>query len=409
MKILYIIHQFYPEFQTGTEKFIFNIASMAQKFGNKVKVITYSFIDDTKFDHTDGDILYRDYFYHGIPVIAFKHKKQPDDIHIALENKSLKRFANKLLKQEKPDVIHVGHPMRVHEFIWEAINLGIPYIITLTDFFMICPKYLLAPNDHSLCSGPQGGQACQLLCKEFSYQFITKRLALSEELLHNSKMVISPSLFLSTIINCEFNKLKIQIIHHGIDQRYIDQNSRTYSKNSLITFGYAGTLIHHKGAHVLLKAFDQIKYQNVYLEIYGAGIKAHEELIKRIVTSNKHVNFHGKYSNEELGDIMESIDVMVVPSIWYENYPLVLHEALASCVPVIATNLGGMAEKIIDGINGYTFSPGDTADLRKKMEIIIRNPTVLNGMKLNIKHNMVIPKVEQEAYEYNRIYQSIII
>ena len=160
MKILYIIHQFYPEYHTGTEKFVLNLASMTQKTGNKVKVITYSFMDDSAFDKTDSNILYRNYSFQGIPVLAFKYKKQPDDIHFALENNSLREFASKILVKESPDLVHVGHPMRVHEFIWEAQNIGIPYLMTLTDFFMICPKYILAPDDHSLCSGPQGGKAC---------------------------------------------------------------------------------------------------------------------------------------------------------------------------------------------------------------------------------------------------------
>lgn len=406
MKILYIIHQFYPEYHTGTEKFVLNLASMSQKAGNKVKVITYSFLDDSNFDKDDGNVLYRNYSYQGIPVLAFKLKKQPDDIHITLENKYSREFASKILIEESPDLVHVGHPMRVHEFIWEALNIGIPYVITLTDFFMICPKYILAPDGHSLCSGPQGGNACKLLCKEFSGSFIKKRLAQSEKLLTNAKAVISPSKFLARMINNEFENLGIKIINHGIDQNHIKQNQKIYDGNSSIVFGYAGSLIHHKGVYILLKAFNQICSENVKLEIYGSGLKIYEDNLKKSISNNNKVTFHGKYAKEQLGEIMENIDVLITPSIWYENYPLVLHEALASGVPVIATNLGGMAEKIKYGKNGLTFNFGDSEDLQKKIQILIDNPLIINQMKEFIQNKMIIPKVEQEAYKYNLIYKN---
>jgi glycosyltransferase involved in cell wall biosynthesis len=407
MKIIYLVHQFYPEYQTGTEKFVLNNALMSQKAGHKVKVITYSFLEDSNFDHDNREILFRTYLYRGIPVIAYKYKLQPDDIHNALENQSLKDFAITLLQKETPDIIHVGHPMRVHEFIWRAIDLDIPYIITLTDFYLLCPKVFLTPNNHSLCSGPQGGKACGVLCKEFSNAYIKRRLSQSEKILSQAKAIISPSEFLKGIFKNEFEKIEIQTIPHGIDQKYIRQTDKVYQHNQPITFGFAGSLIQHKGVDVLLKAFHQIQSDTTKLEIYGTGLDFYVDYLNNFALDDPRVDFKGKYSTEQLGEVMENIDVLVTPSLSYENYPLVLHEALASNVPVIAADLGGMAEKIIDGINGYVFKPGDAADLRKKMEIIISNPSVLNDMKSFIKHNMVIPKVEQEAYEYNRIYQSM--
>jgi glycosyltransferase involved in cell wall biosynthesis len=408
MKIIYLVHQFFPEFQTGTEKFVLNNALMSQKSGNKVKIITYSFLDDDNFDHDNGEILFRTYLYHGIPVIAYKYKLQPDDIHSALENQILKNFAITILQKETPDIIHVGHAMRVHEFIWSAMKLNIPYIITLTDFFLLCPKVFLTPNNHSLCSGPQNGKACEILCKEFSKTYIKQRLSKSEEILNHSKKIISPSKFLKTIFNNEYKKINIQIIPHGIDQKFIKQNEKVYSQNHPITFGFAGSLIQHKGVDVLLRAFHQIQNVEAKLEIYGSGMDFYVDYLKKFSINDQRITFHGKYESEQLAEVMENIDVLVAPSLSYENYPLVLHEALASHVPVIATDLGGMAEKITDEINGYTFKPGDPADLRKKMDVIIRNPNVLNPMKTNIKENMVIPKVEQEAYEYLEIYRNVI-
>lgn len=409
MKIIYLVHQFFPEFQTGTEKFVLNNALMSQKAGNKVKIITYSFLEDSEFDYDNGKILFRKYIYHGIPVIAYKYKLQPDDIHNALENHNLRDFAISILQKETPDIIHVGHAMRVHEFIWSAKELSIPYIITLTDFFLLCPKVFLTPNNHSLCSGPQSGKACEILCNEYSRTYIKQRLLKSEEILIHSKKIISPSKFLRTIFKSEIKNIEIQTIPHGIDQKFIRQNKKFYSENQPITFGFAGSLIQHKGVDVLLRAFHQIQDDEAKLEIYGSGMDFYVNYLKEISLNDDRITFHGKYEAEQLAEVMEKIDVLVTPSLSYENYPLVLHEALASNVPVIAADLGGMAEKITDEINGYTFIPGDPADLRKKMDNIIRNPNVLNNMKSYIKENMVIPKIEQEAYEYLEVYRNAII
>ena len=107
--------------------------------------------------------------------------------------------------------------------------------------------------------------------------------------------------------------------------------------------------------------------------------------------------------------MLNGLDVLVIPSVCYESYSLILHEALASNVPTIVSALGGMLEKINDGINGFTFEPGSSADLFKKIKLILANPQILNELKQNITKMMVVPTVEQEAYKYNAIYSRNVV
>jgi len=407
MKIIYLIHQFFPEFQTGTERFALNNALMAQKFGNKVKVITYSFYENSFYEYETHGILYKEFFFRGIPVIAFKYRKNPPNINLVLHNNLLYGFAQTVMKIESPDLIHVGHSMRVHEFVWVAKEMGIPYAITLTDYFLLCPKVNLTPDKFSLCSGPKHGEACANLCKEFFHPYIVNRLSEAEDLLANASKIISPSRFLANIFKQEFNQLNLDIIHHGIQYKYIKQNDRLYCRDDQLIFGYAGSLIYHKGVQILLRAFIKIKDKNVKLRIYGYGKADFVKNIEKIVENDTRVTFYGKYSAEQLGDIFESIDVLVIPSICYENYPMVLHEALVSNIPVIGTRLGVFVKKIKDGFNGFTFLPGNSDDLQKKMEQIINAPSLLNKMKENIKTKIIVPTIEQEAYEYFEIYNKM--
>jgi len=408
MKILFLVHEFYPEFHGGTEKIIFNNALMAQKNGFKVKVITYSFYNDSFYDHENMGIFSKEFTYQGIPVFAYKYKNQPDDINIGLGNQILYEFAQTIIDAEAPDIIHVGHPMRVHEFVRAAKDKNIPYIITLTDFFLLCPKVILAPDNNSLCSGPKNGTACKVLCKEFDEVFIQKRLHESHRILSNSKFIISPSNFVALKFKQEFDNVDVRIINHGIRFKNIQQNNNVYAKGNKLTFGYAGNLAYHKGVHILLKAFGEIDNENLKLAIYGSGPEDYVNKLKEISINDNRITFFGAYSTEQLKDIFNNIDVLITPSVCYENYPLVLHEALASGVPVIASNLGGMAEKITDGFNGFTFKPADSEDLNKYMRKIIDNIELLNDLKKNIKTNMIIPTIEQEAYQYFKIYNSIL-
>jgi len=409
MKIMFLVHQFYPEFQSGTEKFVFNNALMAQTSGHKVKVVTYSFYDDSFYDHYDDGIFSKEFFYQGIPVLAFKYKDPQFDLHLALENNILSNFAKKIYQIETPDIIHAGHSMRVHEFIRVAIREKIPYVLTLTDFFLICPKVILAPKNNSLCSGPQKGAACHVLCGEFSDGFIGKRLNIARDILLNAKQIVSPSKFVARIFTQEINELDIKIIGHGIRYNHIKENKRIYQGGEKLIFGYAGTIAYHKGVHVLVEAFNGIDNENAELKIFGSGEERYIKSLKEIAGKSKKVSFCGTFSSEQVGEVLNGLDVLVIPSVCYESYSLILHEALASNVPTIVSALGGMLEKINDGINGFTFEPGSSADLFKKIKLILANPQILNELKQNITKMMVVPTVEQEAYKYNAIYSRNVV
>jgi len=154
MKIVYLVHQFYPECYTGTEKFVLNLSSMMQKAGNRVKVIPYSFYQDAFYDQRRGKILCKEFLYKGIPVLAIKHKQLPDDLHHAIGNTALAEIADDLINREQPDIVHIAHTMRVGALAQALKPLGIPYILTLTDFFLSCPKVNLVPSRQPLCSAP---------------------------------------------------------------------------------------------------------------------------------------------------------------------------------------------------------------------------------------------------------------
>jgi len=402
MKIIYIVHQFYPMHYTGTEKVILNMSMMMQKLGNQVKVITYSFYDDSFYDKSIGNILLKEFSYKGIPILALKHKKIPDDINVNLENDQLSIIAEEIIRQENPDIIHVGHLMRTYELIRAAKMLKIPYIITLTDFWLICPKIILVNSIGNLCGGPEGGNVCENDCSELGKKFNMHRLKIAEEILINSKAVIAPSKFLASIFMDEFLNMDIKVINHGLKHNKLNKNNKVYKKEDKIIFCYAGSLNYHKGVHIVIEAFKKIKGNNAALKIYGSGDSEYTDKLKNAACDNR-IEFCGVYSEDQVAEIFSNTDVIVVSSLWYETYSLILHEALASNIPVIASNVGVMKEKIVDNFNGLTFRIGDAEHLEELFQNLVCNPEIINSWKDNIK-NIYIPSIEQEAYEYKKLY-----
>lgn len=404
MKILYLIHAFYPESYSGTEKFIFNISKRIQNSGHEVKIITFSFYDDSFYDEEYENILMREFKYEGLPVLAFKFKNSDKTIDYDLDGHLLRKFSEKVLIKEGPDIIHVGHSMRVAAFIRAARVLNIPYILTLTDFYLICPKIILL-NNQGLCSGPNNGIKCEEECLDIHFSVID-RLRLAREIFTEAKGVFVPSEFIKEIFQREFKKNDIKVINHGIDISKIKKNNRIYKKGDKLTLGYAGALTYHKGVHLIIRALSKVNSSNCDTKIYGSG---ENELFNLLIKKNRlnNIELCGVFTEDMVGDIFSKLDVVIVPSIWNETYCFVAHEALSCNVPVIASNLGALPEKVKNGVNGFAFDSGNYNQLAKIIKLIIENPEVLNSLKENIK-NSQIKSLEDEALQYEKEYLKII-
>ncbi len=101
---------------------------------------------------------------------------------------------------------------------------------------------------------------------------------------------------------------------------------------------------------------------------------------------------------------MPEVDVLVVPSMWYENMPLVINEAFLSKTPVIASDIGGIPELIRDGVDSILFKAGDIEDLRKKIEYVINNPDIIEKFKKNMPR---VKSIEDNARETEKLYNKL--
>jgi len=406
MRILYIVHQFFPKWYTGTERFVLNLAKQMQKMGHKVEILTYGINDDVNYSIKNG-IMCKRYRFQGIDVISVRHIKVPKDIHFYIFDKSIGTILKKIITKEKFDIVHIAHPMRLGVSIKYANSATIPVVLTLTDFWLMCPKIIAVTTKNELCISPEKGAKCFAECYGFMQKNkILQRFEDAYNFIKNVDTVIAPTYFVSGIFNNIFNK-KIYVIKHGIDYSSVMHTDRPKYKKDYVVFGFIGTILPHKGVHIILEALKLIKNKKIKLEIYGNYYHDTDyyNYLKNIVNEDNRIEFMGEYKDEEMPSIMEKVDCIIVPSTWWENSPLTILTSLAFRIPVITTNVGGASELVKDGINGFNFEIGNPKSLANVMKKIAENPDILNTIKNKI---IMPPRIEEEAFRYEMIYSSLI-
>ncbi len=185
---------------------------------------------------------------------------------------------------------------------------------------------------------------------------------------------ISPSQYLARNYHLAgIPEEKIHVIWNGIDVQKFS-NFLKVPDDKRIRFTYIGYFGKHKGIDVLLDALSYLTNPNCFsVNLVGKG-----ELIENLKNKVKEmelediVSFWGRI--DDIGDAYRKTDVLILPSIWPENQPVTITEAMAARLPVISSNLGGVPELIEDGETGYLFEPGNPKDLAQKMSEFLLHP-----------------------------------
>jgi glycosyltransferase involved in cell wall biosynthesis len=176
--------------------------------------------------------------------------------------------------------------------------------------------------------------------------------------------------------------------------------------------GFFGQLTPFKGLHVLLEAMKILSEEehDAQLWLHGANLDLqpipYQNKIKEMLeATEQNVTLVGRYDHDELPTLMASIDWVVMPSIWWENSPLVIQEAFFHGRPVICSDIGGMAEKVADGVNGLHFRVGDPRSLARTIRRATSSPTLWEALQRGIPE---IYKIEKSATKLSEIYRTLL-
>lgn len=433
MKVLQVVHGFPPKQRAGTEIYTYYLSKELAK-NHDVHVI-YPEWEDVK-EPTLVSFNQEDLILHELKLPA-NSKLQRFWSMLFFENtyinKEIESLFESLVIDINPDIIHFEHLINLSTtFIEIAKKLSIPTVLTLHDYWFMCPNIQLLRHDYTICEGPEPTKCrdCWIkkqsenLSEALAQYHIPKTLAKlpselflrtlnkpedfarREEYLRNllAKVdkIIAPSRFLREIfVKYGVPKNKIIYSENGYSLNVFKGFKKKKRSNKII-FGFAGGIARHKGVHILVDAFLNVPDDRAELRIYGSysqKSKYVKELLEK-TRNRKNIKFMGRY--EDVKDPFSEIDVLIVPSICYETGgPLVVREALATKTPIIASRIGSIPELIIDGINGILFEPKNPRDLYGKIMKIIKNPELIEKFKANIEP----PKsIDEQAKEIERIY-----
>jgi glycosyltransferase involved in cell wall biosynthesis len=173
-----------------------------------------------------------------------------------------------------------------------------------------------------------------------------------------------------------------------------------------VRIGFVGTLVWHKGLHVLLEAVRQLPAGAFELEVWGA-LDTFPEYTATLQSMARSlpVRFCGAFHNGHGADIYSRFDLLVVPSLWPENSPLVIHEAFMAGVPVVGARIGGIPELVTDGVDGVLYDAPSPEALAEALRGLILRPDRLAQMAGTLPR---VKSIEEDARDWERRYESLV-
>jgi glycosyltransferase involved in cell wall biosynthesis len=168
--------------------------------------------------------------------------------------------------------------------------------------------------------------------------------------------------------------------------------------------GFLGTLLEHKGARVAVDAVRSRPDLDVELRLYGGSFEQHEyeRELREAAGGDSRILFAGSYEHDDLPGILAELDAVVIPSLWHENLPIAGLNAIASGVPLLVSDVGGLTELVDDYACGIAFRRSDAEDLGALLERLGREPGVLPGIRDRMASP---PSVEEEAARVEALYE----
>lgn len=396
MKICFISNLYPPNVLGGAEIIVEKMALSMQDYGHKSIIITTSPDENRHTIQRDNTTIYQlntTKVYPTYKQTEAQGIKKPLWHVLDLWNSSTLNAIKEILIDEKVDIIHINNYKGLSLSCFKAgKDLNIPVIYESHDFSLICPRANLINGKNTLC------ESRNFVCNEYVKQ---QRRLLND----NVDVLISPSQFMIDKFheNDFFNHTYCVKIPLGVEY----ESRKTIKTYDSFDITYIGSLGKHKGVDTLIKAFKEIEGDNLKLHIIGKGYD--EEEFKGLSEDDERIVFHGFVDNRDIMDYYQMTNVLVIPSICYDNSPLVIYESFSTGTPVIGSAIGGIPELVKDGYNGLLFEAGNTESLKEKLVKVINDKELLKTFEENsyesLPKNSMDEMVNKIIEEYNRVLE----
>ncbi|MFH2000612.1 MAG: glycosyltransferase family 4 protein [Planctomycetota bacterium] len=454
MRILFVSHYFPPAQTAGTETYAFNVA---QRLKYRHKLLVF---------HTEKRVVLPQYEvleeeFDGIEKRVMINNRCYHNFGETYSNTWAEDAFRKVLDDFKPDIVHVHHLMYISLNLPAMIaERGIPVVMTLHDFFLACPRggQFMLP-DKSICPGPEH-ERCLNCLSTFKYRqkawenkmitavaglrkrtgidltkllyftrdkvvrrdstagivtpvrgddthmlepYIEERKKCVQGVYDNVTLFMTPSITVGEGLKANgLPREKLRLWKYGIDVKPFKNFKRP--ERLVPVVAYLGTLMPHKGVHLLVEAASSLPRGLVKTLIRGPGAKDPGYAQTLRDQAGPDILFEPGFNRSEVRHAFSEIDVLVLPSLWLENSPVVIQEAFACGCPVITSDLGGMKELVHDRENGRLFPAGDAKALAAILEEVGNHPDVIESWRKGIR----MPRtIEDDVESLETLYEQL--
>jgi glycosyltransferase involved in cell wall biosynthesis len=446
MRILHAIHDFLPRHRAGSEIYAFELA---RELSRQADVFVLAAEYDPATPH--GTIRWRS--YEGLTVVEIVNNWQFRSFDETYASERINSQLAHVLDATAPDVLHVHNLLNLSfDLPRLARERGIRTVATLHDYTLVCPsggQRVHVPESHicesidtdrcarcfnqsvfkrqmsaaRLLEGRRGrflstaGRAIYRLAPSLTASAIQslgpstidpadvrRRLAAARQVFDGFDLVVSPS----SAVADEFRRLgmaadRLQVSDYGFAETSTAFTARK-TRAGPLRIGFVGTLVWHKGVHVLVDAARGLQ-GSFEVHIHGdVGVFPEYTAVLERAAAGISVRFAGGFDRDRVHDVYRDIDVVVVPSLWPENSPLVIHEAFMRQLPVVAARVGGVPELVQHDVNGLLYDAFSVSALRAALQRLIDDRTVVDRLGARAP---AVKSIAQDAREWRARYEHV--
>jgi glycosyltransferase involved in cell wall biosynthesis len=322
--------------------------------------------------------------YEGLPVYRLSLRSLDPNLNFYWP--SAARRLRALIDANGIEAVHFHNVMGLGANLIPAAKAARAYcVVTLHDHWGFCFRATRLRSNDALCNNFEECAGCRSAIQLQSGLNLPMRLRRDyvRWCLDQADQLLTPSTYLTdTYVRAGVEPSKISVLSNGIDLDAVPDHPKEPSSNGVVTFLWSGYLGEHKGIEVLLKALrllveDQNLSARWQTMIAGDGhLRAAVEAKLDAYKLRAHVRSVGRLPRNELLELLRRSDVSVLTSIWPENEPVTMLEAIASGTAQIATRIGGSVELVEDGRTGFLITAGDPVELADAMRRYIMNPSL---------------------------------
>jgi glycosyltransferase involved in cell wall biosynthesis len=400
MRLMLVVHGFPPGANGGTEIYVHDLARcLRDDFGDDVLVLA------READPGRPEMAVRREARSGVRLVfvnnTFREGRSFADTY---RNAAVAGLAARLAEEFSPDAVHVHHLTGLStDLVGGLAAAGLPVMVTLNDYWLVCQRGQLLDLDYERCAGPWP-EGCAR-CLHTDARAASERLRHVREMLGQARLLLAPSPTLRRkFLELGIGGARLRLVEQGIDHAPFGRVART--KAGRLRLGFAGSLMVSKAPHLALEAFGGLPEGAATLTLYGACVPYHgdDRYRRRLdpMLAQPGVLHAGSVPHARMPAAFAAMDALIVPSVWIENAPFVIREAFVAGVPVVASDLGGMRDLVGHETSGLLFRPGDAADLRRALRRLLEEPDLLPRLRRGIPPVKTIQQDAAETRERHR-------